>query len=61
MAIVAEVIQTLLELDQKSDIFFTKREDSPFIYVIAKLATGQRVAAEMPTAITKNPEEKEAS
>ena len=51
--IVAEVVKTLLELDQKSDIVFTKRSDSNFVYVIANLPDGQRVAAEMPTAIQK--------
>lgn len=50
---VAEVVQTLLELDQKSEIVFTKRNDSEFIYVIASLPSGQKVAAEMPTAIPK--------
>ena len=50
---VAEVIQTLLELDQKSEVVFTKRSDTKFIYVIANLPEGQRVAAEMPTAIHK--------
>jgi len=50
---VAEVIQTLLELDQKSEIVFTKRNDSDFIYVIASLPDGKKVAAEMPTAIPK--------
>jgi hypothetical protein len=50
---VAEVIHTLLELDQKSDIFFTKRSDTEFIYVIANLPDGQSAACEMPTAIPK--------
>ena len=50
---VAEVIHTLLELDQKSEIFFTKRSDTQFIYVVAKLPDGTSVAAEMPTAIPK--------
>ena len=51
--IVAEVVKTLLELDQKSEVFFTKRSDSEFIYVIASLPDGKLVAAEMPTAIPK--------
>jgi hypothetical protein len=50
---VAEVIQTLLELDQKSEIVFVKRNDTPYIYVLANLPDGTRVAAEMPTAIHK--------
>jgi hypothetical protein len=50
---VAEVVQTLLELDQKSEILFTKRSDSDFVYVIASLPDGQKVAAEMPTGIEK--------
>lgn len=53
MIIVADVIHTLLELDQKSEIVFTKRNDSEFIYVIASLPDGKLVAAEMPTAIPK--------
>jgi hypothetical protein len=55
--IVAEVVKTLLELDQKSAILFTKRSDSDFIYVIASLPDGRRVAAELPTGIEK-PKEK---
>ena len=51
--LVAEVVQTLLELDQKSDILFTKRNDTGLIYVIANLPDGQRVAADLPTAIQK--------
>lgn len=51
--VVAEVVQTLLELDQKSEIVFTKHNDSEFIYVIASLPDGKRVAAELPTAIPK--------
>ena len=50
---VAEVVQTLLELDQKSEILFTKRSDSDFIYLIASLPDGQRVACELPTGIPK--------
>jgi hypothetical protein len=55
---VAEVVQTFLELDQQSDIFFTKRSDSEFIYVIASLPDGLKVAAEMPTGIEKPKENK---
>jgi hypothetical protein len=55
---VAEVVQTLLDLDQKSEIFFTTRSDTPFVYVVASLPDGQRVAAEMPTAIEKTTQEK---
>jgi hypothetical protein len=53
---VAEVVQTFLELDQQSDIFFTKREDSPYVYVIANLPDGQTVACELPTAVPKEKE-----
>ena len=52
--IVAEIVKTLLELEQKSEIVFVKRDDSDFIYVIASLPDGKRVAAEMPTAIQKS-------
>lgn len=51
--IVAEIVKMLLELDQKSEIVFTKRNDSEFIYVLASLPDGKRVAAELPTAIPK--------
>lgn len=51
--IVAEVVATLLELDQKSEAFFVKRDDLPYIVLVANLPSGQRVAAEMPTAIQK--------
>ena len=50
---VAEVVQTLLELDQQSEILFTKRSDSPYVYVLASLPDGKCVAAEMPTGIEK--------
>jgi hypothetical protein len=51
--IVAEIVKTLLELDQQSEIVFTKRSDSDFIYLIASLPDGQRVACELPTGIPK--------
>jgi hypothetical protein len=51
--IVSEVIQQLMELDPKSDILFTKRSDSDYIYVVAKLPDGRPVAAEMPTGVEK--------
>ena len=54
--IVAEVVKTLLELDQKSEVLFVKRSDTGFIYVVASLPDGQKVAAEMPTAIEKSKE-----
>jgi hypothetical protein len=54
--IVAEIVQTLLELNQKSDIVFVKRSDTGFIYVLASLPDGQKVAAEMPTAVEKSKE-----
>jgi hypothetical protein len=54
--IVAEVVKTLLELDQKSEVLFIKRSDTGYIYVIASLPDGQRVAAEMPTAVEKSKE-----
>ncbi len=53
MPIVAEVIHTLLELDQKSEILFVKIKNSPYIYVSASLPDGQKVLAEMPTGIDK--------
>jgi hypothetical protein len=55
---VFEVIKTLLELDQSSEILFTKRSDSDFVYVIASLPDGQRVACELPTGIEKPKEKK---
>jgi hypothetical protein len=51
---VAEVIHTLLGLDQKSDILFVKIKNSPYIYVSAKLPDGQGVLAEMPTGVDKS-------
>jgi hypothetical protein len=58
--IVAEVVKTFLELDQASEVFFTFRTDTGFVYVIASLPDGQRVAAELPTGIPKtNSEEKQ--
>ena len=58
MPIVAEVVKTLLELEQKSEIVFIKRADSPFIYVVGFLPNGEKVAAEMPTALEKPKEKK---
>jgi hypothetical protein len=57
MAIVAEVVKDLLELDQRSEIVFIKRQDSPYIYVIGFLPDGTKVACELPTAVEK-PKEK---
>ena len=51
--VVAEVVASLLELDQKSEILFVKRSDTGFIYVIASLPDGQKVACELPTAVEK--------
>ena len=51
--IVAELIQTALELDQKSEVIFVKRDDSPYIYLISSLPDGKHVACELPTAIQK--------
>ena len=55
--IVAEHVASMLELDQNSDILFVKREDTGYIYVVAKLPDGQRVAAELPTAAKKEKSE----
>jgi hypothetical protein len=41
------------ELDQNSEILFVKRNDTNYIYLVAKLPDGQRVASELPTAIQK--------
>lgn len=49
--IVAEVVHTLLELDQSSDILFVQVE--PYIYASAKLPDGQAVLAELPTGKAK--------
>lgn len=51
--LVSEHVKDMLQLDQNSEIVFTKRSDSEFIYVIASLPDGKRVAAELPTAIPK--------
>lgn len=55
--IVAEVVKDLLELDQNSEVFFTKPEGMSHIYVVAKLPDGKKALAEMPTAILKPKEE----
>ena len=52
-----ELIKDLLELEQKSEVVFVKRNDLPYIYLIGFTPDGQKVAAEMPTAIEK-PKEK---
>jgi len=52
---VCEVIQTLLQLDQNSDILFVKIE--PYIYASAKLPDGKAVLAELPTGIAKDKHE----
>ena len=57
--LVSEVVTTLLELDQDSEIFFTHPEGSSFIYVVATLPQGARALCEMPTATIKNKEIKE--
>jgi hypothetical protein len=58
MAMVCEVIKDLLELDQKSEIVFVKRSDSPYIYAIGFTPDGQKVACELPTAIERPKEKK---
>ncbi len=58
MTMVCEVVKDLLELDQKSEIVFVKRNDTPYIYVIGFTLDGTKVAAEMPTAIEKPKENK---
>lgn len=50
----AELSQSLLELDPKAEVLFTKRNDSPYIYLISALPDGTKVAAEMPTAVEKS-------
>ena len=50
---VAEHVASMLELDQKSDILFCTRTDTPYIYVVANLPDGKRVAAELPTGVPK--------
>ena len=54
---VADHIQSMRELDPNSDILFVKRKDTGYIYVVAKLPDGQRVAAELPTAVKKEKSE----
>lgn len=54
---VAELIQTALELDQKAEVLFAKRNDSPYVYLVSNLPDGRRVACEMPTAVQKEKEE----
>ena len=50
---VAEHIQSMRELDQNSDVLFCTRTDTPYIYMLASLPDGKRVAAELPTGIPK--------
>jgi hypothetical protein len=57
MATVAEVVHDLLQLEQRSEIVFVKRNESPYIYAIGFLPDGTKVACELPTAIEK-PKEK---
>ena len=59
--IVAEVVKTFLELDQASEVFFTFRSDTGFVYVIASLPDGQRAACELPTGIPKEKHEKDTT
>jgi len=54
-----ELVKEILELEQKSEVLFVKRNDSPYIYLIGFNTEGIRVAAEMPTAIEKPKTEKE--
>ena len=56
--IVAEIVATFLDLDQKADVFFAQPADMAHIYVVSKLPDGTRVMAEMPTAILKISQEK---
>ena len=56
MTMVYEVVKDLLELDQKSEIVFVKRNDLPHIYAIGFTPDRQRVAAAMPTALEKSKE-----
>jgi len=57
MTMVCEVVKDLLELEQKSEIVFIKRSDSPYIYAVGFNSEGTKVACELPTAIEK-PKEK---
>lgn len=50
---VGEHVQSMLELDQKSEIMFCTRTDTPYVYVVASLPDGKRVAAELPTGVPK--------
>jgi hypothetical protein len=52
-----ELIKDLLELEQKSEVVFVKRNDLPYIYLIGFLPDGTKVACELPTAVEK-PKEK---
>jgi hypothetical protein len=58
---VAEMVATLLELDQDSEVFFTKPEGMEHIYVVAKLPDGKKALAEVPTAILKPKEDHEGN
>ena len=51
-----ELVKDLLELEQKSEVVFVKRSDSQYIYLVGFTPDGQKVAAEMPTAIEKSKE-----
>ncbi len=54
--IVAEVVTSLLELDQKAEVWFVKSNEDNLIYMVSFLLNGnvnQKVCAAMPTAIDK--------
>ena len=54
--IVAEVVASLLELDQKSEVWFVKSNEDQLIYMVSFLPNNNvntQVCAVMPTAIDK--------
>ena len=55
---VTELQETLAELDPTSEIFFTRNDDLPYVYLVGRLPDGTKALSEMPTAVLK-PKEKQ--
>jgi hypothetical protein len=53
--IVAEVVQSILELDQKAEIHFVRNVDDQLIYLVSQLPNNPtKVCLQLPTAIHKS-------
>jgi len=55
---VTELQETLAELDPTSEVFFTRNDDLPYVYLVGRLPDGTKVLSEIPTAVLK-PKEKQ--